>query len=62
MLLAAPSAISASARHSPEHFIPMRGVLSAQAGIHVSVPGAELTTLGSIYQLTPYPSRLLRLP
>jgi hypothetical protein len=41
---------------------PPNSVIPAQAGIHVSVPGAELTTLGSIYQLTLYPSRLLRLP
>lgn len=51
--------LSAELRHSPEHFFPMRGVLLRAGGNPslalplVSVPGTELTTLGSIYQLTP---------
>jgi len=38
----------------PEPFCVRQGVLSAQAGIYVSVSGVELTTLGSIEQRITY--------
>jgi hypothetical protein len=54
-----PEDVTVAPHPSPECFSLISAELlkgvSAQGGIHVSLRGAELTTLGSIHQLTPYP-------